>query len=70
MDKKLTILVADNSAEFGQVCAAALRSNGINVFSVSKDGQEVLDSINREMPEAILISTGSNSPRSLPRVSS
>jgi two-component system response regulator (stage 0 sporulation protein A) len=55
MDKKLTILVADNSAEFGQICSAALRSNGINVVTVSKDGQEVLDSINREMPEAILM---------------
>jgi two-component system response regulator (stage 0 sporulation protein A) len=55
MINKLTILVADPSAEFGQVCAATLRSNGMNVVTVSKDGQEVLDSINREMPEVVLM---------------
>jgi two-component system response regulator (stage 0 sporulation protein A) len=55
MENKLKILVADTSAEFGQVCAATFRSNGMNVVAVSKDGQEVLDSINRELPEVVLM---------------
>jgi two-component system response regulator (stage 0 sporulation protein A) len=55
MENKPTILVADTSAEFGQVCADTLRYNGMNVAEVIKDGKEVLDSINREMPDVILM---------------
>jgi Response regulator containing CheY-like receiver, AAA-type ATPase, and DNA-binding domains len=55
MDSKLKILVADNSAEMGQVCAATLRSYGMNVTTASKDGQEVLDTIGREQPDVVLM---------------
>jgi two-component system response regulator (stage 0 sporulation protein A) len=55
MENKLKILVADNSAEVGQVCAATLRSYGMSVTTASKDGQEVLDDINREQPDVVLM---------------
>lgn len=55
MESKLKILVADNSAEMGQICAENLRSHGMVVTNVSKDGQEVLDYINREQPDVVLM---------------
>lgn len=54
-NSKLKILVADNSAEMGQVCAAALRSHGMTVTTAAKDGQEVLDNIAREQPDVVLM---------------
>ena len=55
MENKLKILVADNSVAMGQVCAATLRSYGMDAITVSKDGQEVLDSINSEVPDVVLM---------------
>lgn len=55
MDNKLKVLVADNSAEMGQICAATLRSYGMDVVTVAKDGQDVLDGINSEMPDVVLM---------------
>lgn len=55
MDKKLKVIVADNSAEMGQVCAATLRSYGMDVLNVAKDGQEVLDTVNKEQPDILLM---------------
>lgn len=55
MDSKLKILVADNSAEMGQVCAETLRSYGMNVTTAAKDGQEVLDDINKDQPDVVLM---------------
>lgn len=55
MESKLKVLVADNSAEMGQVCAATLRSYGMDVLTASKDGQEVLDTIDRELPDVVLM---------------
>ncbi|HEX3027060.1 MAG TPA: sporulation transcription factor Spo0A [Clostridia bacterium] len=55
LDNKLKVLVADNSIEMGQVCAATLKSYGMSVTTISKDGQEILDQINSEMPDVILM---------------
>ncbi len=55
MEKKLKVLVADNSAEMGQVCAATLRAYGMDVITIAKDGQEVLDSLQGEVPEVVLM---------------
>lgn len=55
MEKKLKVLVADNSAEMGQICAATLRTYGMDVVTVAKDGQEVLDNLQGEAPEVVLM---------------
>lgn len=55
MENKLKILVADNSAEMGKTCAENLRSHGMIVTTASKDGQEVLDDINRDQPDVVLM---------------
>ncbi len=55
MDEKIKVLVADNSMEIGQVCAATLRGYGMDVTIITKDGQEVLDSIQVETPSVVLM---------------
>ncbi|MDR3645400.1 MAG: sporulation transcription factor Spo0A [Clostridia bacterium] len=55
MEKKIRVLVAENSVEMGQVCAATLKSFGMDVITISKDGQEVMDSILREQPDVVLM---------------
>lgn len=55
MDRKIKVLVADNSVELGQVCCATLKSYGMDVQAASKDGQEVIDCINRDVPDVVLM---------------
>lgn len=55
MERKVKVLVADNSIEMGQVCAATLKSFGMDVSTATKDGQEVIDSIVRETPDVVLM---------------
>lgn len=55
VESKLKILVADNSVEMGQVCAATLRSYGMDVINVSKDGQDVLENVVKETPDIVLM---------------
>ena len=55
MENAIKVLVADNSVELGQVCAATLKSYGMDVIVASKDGQEVLDKVNSESPDVVLM---------------
>jgi two-component system response regulator (stage 0 sporulation protein A) len=55
VDRKIKVLVADNSIEAGQVFSATLKSYGMDVITVSKDGQEVLDRINKDAPDVVLM---------------
>lgn len=55
MEKKLKVLVADNSAQMGQICAATLRSYGMAAETAAKDGQEVLDRVSTDMPDVLLM---------------
>lgn len=55
MSKKLKVLVADNSVEMGQVCAATLRSYGMEVVTVAKDGQDVMDCLQSGPPDVVLM---------------
>ena len=55
MDKKTKVLIADNSVELSQIFAATLKSYGMDVFTVNKDGQEILDYISHEMPDVVLM---------------
>ena len=43
MDKKLKIVIADDSTEFGQNCAKALKSYGMDVSLCEKDGVLLLE---------------------------
>ena len=55
MDKRLKVIIADDSIEFGQVCMAALKIYGFEVFLGPKDGRQVIEMITREVPDVVLI---------------
>lgn len=54
MEKNLKIIIADDSAEFGQNCAKALKGYGMDVILCAKDGNVVIDKINFYKPDVVL----------------
>lgn len=54
MEKQLNILVADDSADFGQNCAKILKSYGMNVTLCGKDGYEVIRAIERKATDVVV----------------
>ena len=55
MEKKMKVLLADDSADFGVSCKSALQSNGYDVVVTSKDGSEVLRSLEQNGADVILL---------------
>lgn len=55
MSKQIKILVADDSVEFGQGCSSVLRSHGFDVFLSSKNGNEVIASVEGVQPDVLLM---------------
>lgn len=54
MEKKLKIVIADESAELGQNCDKAFSAYGMNVVLCEKDGRAVLKKVKSEKPDIIL----------------
>lgn len=54
MKKQLNVLIADNSADFGQNCAQILKSYGMNVTLCCKDGYEVLKAVERKTADVVV----------------
>lgn len=54
MKKQLNVLIADNSADFGQNCAQILKSYGMNVTLCDKDGYEVLRAVERKTADVVV----------------
>jgi len=54
MEKKLKIVIADDSEEFGQNCAKSFKAYGMNTMLCQKDGRCVIDKIKREKPDVVL----------------
>ncbi len=54
MEKKLKVLIADDSTEFGQSCANALKGYGMEVVSCEKDGQAVVKMSKECKPDIVL----------------
>lgn len=54
MDKKIKIVIADDSTEFGQNCANALKSYGMDVILCAKDGQRLLQCIANDKPDVVI----------------
>lgn len=55
MEKKMKVLLADDSADFGYSCKSVLQSNGYDVVVTSKDGSEVLKSLEQNGADVILL---------------
>ncbi len=54
MKKQLKVLIADNSADFGQSCAKILRSYGMNAVLCEKDGGILLKKAEQECVDIII----------------
>ncbi len=54
MEKKLKIMIADDSTELGQNCAKALKGYGMEVQLCEKDGKAVLEKIKSDKPDVVL----------------
>ncbi len=54
MNKQLNVLIADDSADFGQNCAKILKSYGMNVILCGKDGHEVIKAIERKTADVVI----------------
>ena len=54
MEKKIKIIIADDSTEFGQNCANALKSYGMNVVLCPKDGKRLIEAITRDKPDVVI----------------
>ena len=54
MEKKLKVLIADDSTEFGQNCANVINSYGMEAVLCAKDGKTLADYAVRSKPDAIL----------------
>ena len=55
MDKKIKVLIADDSTEFGIGCANVLKSYGFEVIVTAKDGSRVLNEVERAKPDVVLM---------------
>ncbi len=54
MEKKLKIVVADDSTELGQNCAKAFKAYGMQVVLCEKDGKLLLECIHNQKPDVVL----------------
>ena len=54
MEKKLKIIVADNTTEFGKVLDSAFKNYGMDVKLCEKDGKQLLRQINEQKPDVVL----------------
>ncbi len=55
MEKKMKVLLADDSADFGCSCKNALQSSGYDVIVTHKDGAEVLKQLEQNPADVILL---------------
>lgn len=55
MEKKVKVLLADNSEHFGQPCASVMRAHGLEVQTVAKDGRQVLDQVSQYRPDVVIM---------------
>ena len=54
MEKKLIVLIADDSTEFGQNCANVINTYGMECVLCPKDGRILLECVDRIRPDVIL----------------
>lgn len=55
MEKKVKVLLADNSESFGIPYAATMRSNGLDVDLTEKDGKIVVEAISKKTPDVVVL---------------
>jgi len=54
MEKKLKVIIADDSSDFGHSCANMLKSYGMDVALCAKDGTKLVSEIKSRQPDIVL----------------
>lgn len=54
MEKKIKVIIADDSTEFGQNCARELEAYGMDVTLCTKNGLILIDKIKANLPDVVL----------------
>ena len=54
MEKKIKVIIADDSTEFGQNCARELEAYGMDVILCTKNGLILIDKIKANLPDVVL----------------
>ncbi len=55
MEKKIKVVLADNSEAFGIPCATAMRSHSLEVSTVEKDGRQIVDAVEHIQPDVVMM---------------
>ena len=55
MERKIKVLLADNSEGFAMPCARTMRMHGLEVETVEKDGKRVLDAMAQHHPDVVIM---------------
>ena len=55
METKVTVLLADDSENFGIPCATCMRTHGLDVELIEKDGKRVVERIEALKPDVVLL---------------
>ncbi len=54
-NKKIKVLIGDDSAEYGIACANELRTLGLYVVTRRRDGKVILDAIQNDKPDVVVM---------------
>ena len=54
MEKKLKIIVSDDSTELGQACSKAFKAYGMSVLLCPKDGKALLKAVKENLADVVL----------------
>lgn len=54
MEKMLKVLIADDNVSFYELCRDLFNENGIQTVIIPKDGQKLLEAIDKEKPNVVL----------------
>ena len=55
MEKKIKVMLADNSESFGVPCSSVMHMYGIETQMVEKDGQRVLEEVSKSHPDVVIM---------------
>ncbi len=55
MEKKLRVIVADNTDNFGRPCKNALKGRGIEAECIDKDGRRLIETVAKTRPDAVVM---------------
>ena len=55
MESTIHVILADNSEQFGVPCAQTLRSHGLEVETIEKDGRRLLSAMEKKQPDVVIM---------------